>query len=430
LIKNKDNIPKEESIDDEPAEKKQNSSTNGIDVFKSVLSRETETRTFESQLNSSLKPIKEIASTSIEKLPTGIDCDESTKSENFSAKNVRPRINVIDARKMMEKDKYINWMNSLYKSLAIKPKRITNGKTNLAVTKPSTSKLNTSSHSTKVNKLKYPLNTKNHVREDLFEIEKIFKKYFGISVLDTVIIVANIVNIISISNKHFKERMDESIKKISEAEKLKERCKANHLHEMHKKILETKLKTNFVYIISSFAESEFDLAFKMLFLSILTVLRALDQPKYGKGRIFNNLLLTLSTSLKNSAYNHPKMFSMFRAKTFRSDCIEIISLIEDSRDSDPGIVIRMPLFFVTSVDCQRYFKAATDTVTGKLNENLELLIDNATLQCSINSNFKDFVDSSTVEHSNCKLPVTETVQSPINSDIITESTFRFKNQNQ
>ncbi|XP_060858973.1 uncharacterized protein LOC132936291 [Metopolophium dirhodum] len=429
LIKNKDNIPKEGGIDDEPAEIKQKLDTNGINVFKSVLSRESETRTFESQLNSSLKPIKEIASTSIEEVPTIIDCDESTKSENSSAKNVWPIINLIDARKMMEKDKYINWMNTLNTSLDIRPKRRTNGKTNLAVAKPSTSKLNTSSHSTKVNELKNPLNDKNNVGEDLFEIEKIFKKYFGKSVLDAVIIVANIVNIISISNKHLKERMDESFKKISEAEKLKERCNANHLHEMHKKILENKLKTNFVYIISSFAESEFDLAFKMLFLCIITVLRALDQPKYGKGRIFNNLLLTLSTSLKNRAYNHPKMFSMFRAKKFRSDCIKVISLIEVSRDSDPGIAIRMPLFFVTSVDCQRYFKAATDTVTGKLNENLELLIDNATLQCSINSNFKDFVDSSTVEHSNCKLPVTETIQSPINSDIITEAMFQFKNQN-
>jgi len=400
--------------------------TNGIDIFKSVLSRESETRPFESQLNSSLKHIEEIASTSIEEVSTVIDCYESTKSENSPAKNVWPRINVIDARKIMEKDKYINWMNTL----GIKPKHITNGETNLAVAKPSTSKLNPSSHSTKVNELKYHFSAKNHVRGNLIEIEKIFKKYFGRSVLDTVIIIANIVNIISISNKHLKERMDETFKKKSEAEKLKERCNANHIHEIHKKILETKLKTNVLYVISYFAESEFDLAFKILFLGILTVLRVLDQPKYGKSRIFSKLLLTLSTSLKNGACDHPKMFSMFRSKEFRTECIEIISIIEDCRDSDPGIVIRMPLFFVSSVDNKQYFQAAIDTVTGKLNEDLELLIDNATLQCSINSNFKDFVDSSTVGHSNCKLPVSETIQSPINSDIITQPTLRFKNQNQ
>jgi len=426
LIKNKDIIPKQEIIDDEPAEKKQKLDTNGIDVFKSVLCRESETRTFESQLNSSLKPIKEIASTSIKEVPTVIDYDESAKTENSSAKNVWPRINVIDARKMMEKDKYINWM----KILRTKPKLIRNDKTHLAVDKPFTSKFNPLSHSTKVNELKHPLNSKNHVRRDLIAIEKIFKMYFRRSVLDNVIIIANIVNIISISNQHLKERMDESFKKTSEEEKFKERCSANHLHEMHKKILETKLKTNVVYVISFFAESEFDLAFKMFFLSIFTVFRVLDQKRNRKSSIFNKLLLTLSTSLKNSAYNHPKMFSMFQSKEFRTECIEIISLIENCRDSDPGISIRMPLFFVSSVDNNQYFQSAIDIVTGKLNENLELSIDNATLQCSINSNFKDFVDSSTVEHPNCKLPVTKTIQSPINSDIITESTIRFKNQNQ
>ncbi|XP_003242888.1 uncharacterized protein LOC100576056 [Acyrthosiphon pisum] len=425
LIKKKDNIPKEEVINDEPAEKKQKLNRNGIDVFKSVLSRESETHKFESQLNSSLKPIKKTAFTNMEEVPTVIDCDESTKSGNSSAKNVWPRINVIDVRKMMEKDKYINWMNTL----GIKPKLIKNGNTNLVVAKPSTSKINPSSHSTKVNGLKYPLNDENNVGGNLIEIEKILKKYFGRSVLNTVVVIANIVNIISISNKHLKEQMDEAIKKISEAEKLKVRCDAYRTHEMHKKILETKLKTNFEYIISSFAESEFDLAFKLLFLSILTVLRILDQPKYGKARIFNKLLLTLSTSLKNGEYNHPKMLSIFRSRKLRPECIEIIKIIEDRRDSDPEIVIRMPLFFVSSVDKRQYFQAATDIVTGKLNENLELLIDDAILQCSIDSKCKNVVDSSTVKLSNCKLPVTKTIQSPINCGIITEPTFQFKNLN-
>lgn len=105
--------------------------------------------------------------------------------------------------------------------------------------------------------------------------------------------------------------MDESFKKTSKAKKLKARCDANQLHERHHKILETKLTNNFEDIISFFAEPEFETTFQMVFLSILSVLRVLDQLNFNKGRIFKNFVLLLWDSLKNSEYHHPKMFSMF-----------------------------------------------------------------------------------------------------------------------
>jgi len=43
--------------------------------------------------------------------------------------------------------------------------------------------------------------------------------------------------------------------------------------------------------------------------------------------------------------------------------------------------------------------------------------------------FKDPVDSSTI-HSNWKLPIAETIQSPINSDKIIHHTFTFTNPNE
>lgn len=219
------------------------------------------------------------------------------------------------------------------------------------------------------------------------------------------------------SNKYHKSRMDESFKKKSEAEKLKERCDANRLHSRHKTILETKLKNNFVEVVSSFDEPDFESAFQMFFLSILTVLRVLDQPKFKKGSIFKNLVLLLWNSLKNGNYYHPKIFTMFRSKTFRPDCIELISLIEDSRDNDPGITDRMALFFVSTVNSRDYFQKVIDVVTSDSCEDLEVLIDNATSQCSVNSKFKDPpVDSSTVQQSNNKMPATETIIKPANSD--------------
>lgn len=56
--------------------------TTGIDVLKLVLSREGETDKFKSQLKSSLKPNKKIASTSTNEISKEIDSEKSAKSSN------------------------------------------------------------------------------------------------------------------------------------------------------------------------------------------------------------------------------------------------------------------------------------------------------------------------------------------------------------
>lgn len=231
------------------------------------------------------------------------------------------------------------------------------------------------------------------VKLSLSEIENLYVKYFSKTIQDTIVVIASILNIISISNIHHKARMDESFKKRSEAEKLKERVDANRMHARHKKVLEMKLKKHFTDVVSSFDDSEFEHAFQMFFLSILTVLRVLDPPKFKKGSIFKNLVLLLWNSLKSSEYDHSKVFGMFRDKKFRPACIDLISLIEDSRDIDPRITDRMAIFFLSAVNDREYFQAVINAVTGDSNEDLGLLIDNAASQCYINSKFKDPVNN-------------------------------------
>ncbi|CAI6359648.1 unnamed protein product [Macrosiphum euphorbiae] len=418
------------SIDDEPAKKKQKLDTNGIDVLKLVLSREGETHKFKSKFKSSLRPKKEIASTSTaEEVPIVIDCEESVLdcvSANSSATNVKQRVWVKDVKKMMDVDNYMRWQEMInYKN---KPNHPTNGTKKLAVAKlPISGPISGSTSLPKLTVLKHAVNGKKYVKGHLVKIEKLYIKYFTKSAQDTVVVIANILNIISMSNKHHKARMDESFKKRSEAEKLKERCDANRLHGRHKQILETKLKNFVIDVVSSFETSEFDSAFQMFFLSILTVLRVLDQPKFKKGSIFKNLVLLLWNSLKNSEYNHPQIFSLFRSKTFRPDCIDLISLIEDSRDIDSGVTDRMSLFFVSSVNSREYFQAVIDAVIGDSNEDLGSLIDNAAFQCSINSKFKDPVASPTVQSSDNKIPATETIPSTVNNDEIIQHWFLAKN---
>ncbi|XP_003246246.1 uncharacterized protein LOC100568840 [Acyrthosiphon pisum] len=410
------------SIEDEPANKKQKVDTNRIDVLELVISRDGNTKQFKPQFKSPLKTNNEIATTSAEE----VSLEESIESEKSLEKSVKSMIRIIDPRKMMDEDNYKMWI----KNTGIEPKHLRTDIKKLSVAKLSTVRSQPSFHSNKANGVKHTLNGENLVRGNLIKIEKLYIKYFSKCVQDTIVIIANILNIISMSNKYHEIRINESYNKRSEAEKLKEICDADQLHKKHKKILETKLKNNILCVISSFAESEFDSAFQMFFLSILTVLRVLDQQRFRKGGIFKNSVHLLWSSLKNCEFNHKfkqKMFSMFRSKTFQPDCVNLISIIEDSQDTDPGVTDRMTLFFVPTLYSREFFQPVIKAVTCDSNEDLELLIDNANFQCCINSKFKDPVDSSTVLHPNNKIPVLETIQRPINSDVTTQNWFLANN---
>ncbi|CAI6376358.1 unnamed protein product [Macrosiphum euphorbiae] len=280
------------SMDDEPAEKIQKVDTNRIDVLKLVIYRDGKTKKFKSQFKSSLKTNNENVTTSTEE----VSMEESIESEKSSEKNVRSMIRVVDLRKIMDEDNYKIWM----KNVGIEPKHLRTDIKKLTAAKLSTTRYQPFLHNYKVNGVKHTLNGENLVRRNLIEIKKLYKKYFIKCVRDTIVIIANILNIILMSEKYCKARIDISSKKKNEALKLKERYDARKLNERHKKILVKKLKNNLICVISSFEESEFDLAFKMIFISILTVLQVLDKPNFKKGRIFKKLVLLLLNSLKAS----------------------------------------------------------------------------------------------------------------------------------
>jgi len=259
--------------------------------------------------------------------------------------------------------------------------------------------LNESLKNSEINEVKEPSIVKNCVKVNLTQIEKLHKNYFNKHVQDNIVIIANIVNIISTSNKYYQNRMDESLRKRSEAEKLRKKLNAIRLHEKHKKILEIKLKNSFFYVISTFDQLDFDLAFKMFFLSILAVFQGLDQAKFREGSIFENLVILLDNNLKNSEYKH-HISSLFQSNKFRPDCINLKCLIEDSWDTDHEVTDRMPLYFVKKPKNLNYFQGVIDAVTtSDSNEDLALLVDIAIFHCYISSELKDSVDVLTVQHS-------------------------------
>jgi len=345
------------TVDDEPSKKK-----------KKILVRFRDSGTQKYKAyKSSLRHSKQMSPTSTEKVP--INCKKSIEStEHFTAKNIKSTSRAIGIRAMMNgEDRYLKYVDAF--ELSQKKSPLGHAKVMVA---------------------KQPLNYINHIKRILIIIEKLHKKYFSELVQDTIVVVANLLSIISMLEKHYQAKMNESLDKRSKAEIFKKISIGNH-----KIILETKLKNNFSDIVSSFEDSDFDIALKMLFLSIFTVLRVLDQPKFRKGNVFNDVLHLLWKSLRNSKYEHPKISSMFRSKTFHPDCINLISTIEDCRGTDPGVIDRMPLYFIATSKSQTYFQAVIDAVISDSNEDLALLIDNATSQCCISS--KDPIVSSTCE---------------------------------
>jgi len=372
--------------------------TNGTDILKSEFSEE-ETHQFKSKVKSSLKPNKDIDSASTKKVPKVIDCAESTKSPNSSTQNVKPMIRVVDLTKIMNEDGYKPCLK-------------------YEVPELSTSVIEESLHSYKVNGVKKPLNGKNHSKWNLIEIEKLHNEYFSKCVQNHIVTIANILNIISICNEHFKEQLDQSTRKRSEVEKIKNICNARRLYERSNKILGAKLKNKFMGVTSSFKESEFDSAFIMFYLSIITVLRVLDHLKFGNFQeLFEIVKKLLPESLINNEYNYPKFFSMFQSITFYSDCTNVLNVINDGRDIDRILVAdRMPLYFLKTSNSLEYFKAVINAVTGDSNEDLSILIDDAIFKCYYYLKINDPVVASNVQNSNYNIPATKTVQSPIKSD--------------
>lgn len=241
----------------------------------------------------------------------------------------------------------------------------------------------------------------------MFEIEKIYNKYFRKTVQDSIAVIANILNMIIIVNKHFKLQMGECNMNSDLALKEKLRWNTSQVHAIHTNILETKLKKHFLNIITSIVDTEFELTIKMVIICILTIFRVLDHPVFHISNILKMLVYIMSKSLKNSEFENPKFYSIINSESFCSDCYDLLKRIEDDRENDPGIIDHMALFFISTINGQEYFKAVTAAITSNSNEDISSLVNNAEVQYHVNSTFKDPLNYSSLKINNCiNMPVT------------------------
>lgn len=213
-------------------------------------------------------------------------------------------------------------------------------------------------------------------------IINLYIKYFSKKVQDTIVVIADILIIIHSSEKYHKRQLDELFEKKNEDAILKCIRNKNRLHTIHYNILKSEFIASFLSVLTLFVESDFELAFKMFFLGILTILR--EHPKFKTQNLFKNLVSLLCFCLESSDLKHSKSFAILNSESFRSDCIEIISIIEASEDD-----YQMKFFFTTSDNSWEYFQNVFDVIAGDSRGDLKILIKNALYLCHKNSKFKD-----------------------------------------
>lgn len=241
----------------------------------------------------------------------------------------------------------------------------------------------------------------------LNKIQYLYQKYFNKSSNDNIVIIANILNLILLCVEHYEAK----IKPIQlNTAQLEEHYNDEKMYLKHKRILRWEFKKYFMKIISEFVDSEFELAFKMLFVSILCVFKKLDPQKFQRSCIYKKAIVLLWNVLKKSGFKRNKNFEIIHSKTFRLNCINVINLIKDYQRIDPGITHRMPIFFMPSLYSKNYFKAAIDAVSSHFHEDLALLIDSAASQYCVYSSLSDsmYLPSSSTANQNMNLetPIT------------------------
>lgn len=226
---------------------------------------------------------------------------------------------------------------------------------------------------------------------NLFDVEYFIEKYFTKSVKDGIVIMANILNLIVVNQNHCKQLTDE------ERDINTDRNQKDTLQLLHDVLIREFL--NAMYKVN---KTEYEPALKMLFLCILTVFKRFDdlhKTKIVRRSTFRQVLSILKNTFEK---NHGDIVKSFCSHFFRQDCIKIMGMIDEYRDSD--IITRFSLFYSSLADIRKYkkfFKPVEDAlldITQCLNSVMSRAIVKAVDEYRLNSKFKDAIEM----HSNVR----------------------------
>lgn len=223
----------------------------------------------------------------------------------------------------------------------------------------------------------YPSKLSSNAFSSMQQIEELFKKYFFKSNLDVAFIIANILNVLSLSEKHYKLKCGDELEEATKAEKKRERYLNDKIYSYHKKVLRTKLTTYFNLVVNCFTNEDIKLAFTMFFVIIISILRTVEMQRFNTSTFFIHTALLLKNNLEYIKLENPGISLMLNIDILRTDCINLIKLLETTLEKDPLLPERLPVFFVCSVSRKYCFSEVIHAIVGDITEQLELLLENA-----------------------------------------------------
>lgn len=205
----------------------------------------------------------------------------------------------------------------------------------------------------------------------LIEIIYHYQEYFNASRQADIIFMANILNTISILMKISESKKNEMSKVANEDEK-------REMYESRIKFLEenlNKLQLSFqkyyLNAISKFDDSDFTFGVQMVTVGLLSVFKKLPVEKFEKGSIFKNICKLLLANLTLNRSDFPILYGLYESDSFRPDCIDLITLIENSRKIHPELCNILALYFKNKCDVgSRLFFSVRKSVTNSSDENL------------------------------------------------------------
>lgn len=211
----------------------------------------------------------------------------------------------------------------------------------------------------------------------LSKLEELYKNYFDIKVQNLIFIIANILIITEVSNLQLRSQTLK-MKIRTEAEKSEMISKFRKIRAEHQKILKSVFINHFKSIVLSFTQSsDFELTYQMFILGLIKILQITKISKLNKisKKSLKKLVILMLNCLKNSIDDYSKFINMVKSKSFCEECFTVITLIENNYKIDPGIAVRMELFFITEVN-DEIFKAVMNAVVNG-SSNLESLLKKA-----------------------------------------------------
>lgn len=225
----------------------------------------------------------------------------------------------------------------------------------------------------------------------LQHFELLHKKYFNKYVLDTIVIINNIIFMNLLTIVHCISRINWTLG-WKDKHKMRQNIQfQSNLCIKYVNTLDNVLKKNCTDIISNFEDTDYEHAFLMLVLSLFASLKMFGSNVFKNSSVILKKLERLQwESVKREKFDHNRIRMTFKSDAFCSCYDELSKLIGEGSYTDPNIVKWWKLFCTPAVFKTTYFRSAVEAITNAADiDKVVSLIDTASNNVRLQSNFKN-----------------------------------------